>query len=340
MRKVLLENAVGLRLGHDITEVNADDKIKRRAFKRGHIIAEKDIDQLHNLGKHSIFIWDDNSPEIHEDEAATTVAPLVAGKNIRFDEEPSEGKISFYAACDGLFKVDTERLCRINSLEIPSLPTLHHNFPVGKDKQVAAFRIIPLTCERSIVEQVVSNLDSPLISVQPYLYKKAGIIVTGNEVFEGRIKDAFVPRITRILNHFKVEVVKTTVLPDDREKISATIEDYLASCEIIFVTGGTSVDPDDVTVGALLDAGVKYEIKGNPIQPGNNFTIGYKGDAVVCAVPAAALFFRATALDVFLPRLLAGEKISREDFHKSGHGGLCHFCKVCQYPVCPFAISS
>ncbi|MBU2512761.1 molybdopterin-binding protein [bacterium] len=340
MRKVSLENAVGLRLGHDITEVNTTKKIKHRAFKRGHLITSEDIGRLHDLGKHSIFVWDGDSDEIHEDDAAKTVAPLVAGKNIRFDSDPSEGKISFYATCQGLFKVDVERLYNINSLEIPSLPTLHTNFPVKKDKQVAAFRIIPLTCERSIIEKITSNLAQPLLWVEPFRFKQAGIIVTGNEVYEGRIKDSFIPKLTQTLQQYEVKVLETAVLPDKRDRISAVIQNFSATCDIIFVTGGTSVDPDDVTVGALLDAGVKYEVKGNPIQPGNNFTVGYKGDIAVCAVPAASLFFQATALDIFLPRLLAGEKIPREDFHRAGHGGLCHFCRVCQFPVCPFAIGS
>ncbi len=339
MRKVRLEDAVGLCLGHDISEVNTSKRVKHRAFKKGHIISVEDIDRLKDLGKHSIFIWDDNSEEIHEDDAAKTVVPLAAGENIRFDPEPSEGKISFYATCDGVFKVDVERLYRINALEIPSFPTLHNNFPVTKDKQVAAFRIIPLSCERSIIEEVTSNLTQPLLRVKPFLFKKAGIVATGSEVYEGRIKDSFIPKLTRILNHYEVEVEKSLILPDSREKIRAAIESFSESCEIIFVTGGTSVDPDDVTVSALLDAGVQYEVKGNPIQPGNNFTVGYRGDVAVCAVPAASLYYQATALNVFLPRLLAGEKIPREDFHKSGHGGLCHFCKVCQFPICPFAVS-
>lgn len=335
MRKVILENAMGLRLGHDITEIDPERKIKRRAFKRGHIITAGDLERLRDLGKKTVYIWDDGS-EVHEDEAALTMAPLIAGENIEFDLEPSEGKINFRAACDGLFKVDVERLYLINSLEIPSLPTLHNNFPVRKGKQVAAFRIIPLTCDRMIIDKVRVALKDPLIAVKPFVFTKAGIIVTGNEVHEGRIKDGFIPALTRSVQEFGVEVVDTAILPDEKEKISETVERFFPDCDIIFVTGGTSVDPDDVTVQALREAGVVYEVKGNPVQPGNNFTIGYKGNAVVCAVPAAALFYRATALDVFLPRLLAGEKITREDIHRSGHGGLCHFCRTCNFPVCPF----
>lgn len=339
MKKVNLEEAVGCRLGHDLTEVVPEKRIKRRLFRRGHVITTGDLERLRDLGKNTITIWEADSDGVHEDDAAVTVAPLIAGKNIRFDPEPSEGKISFYATCSGVFKVDVERLHRINALEIPSLPTLFTHSPVEADKQVAAFRIIPLTCDPSLMDQLIDLLHTPLISVVPYRVKKAGIIVTGNEVYEGRIQDGFIPGLTALLSQYGTAVVDSLILPDDRIRISEAVSRFSETCDIILVTGGTSVDPDDQTVAGLLEAGVKYHVKGNPIQPGNNLTIGYRGETCVCAVPAASLHYRATALDVFLPRILAGETVSREDVHRAGHGGLCHFCDTCHYPICPFAVS-
>ncbi|MEK7823027.1 MAG: molybdopterin-binding protein, partial [Nitrospirota bacterium] len=35
-------------------------------------------------------------------------------------------------------------------------------------------------------------------------------------------------------------------------------------------------------------------------------------------------------------RVLAGERISREELAELGHGGLCLKCSECRYPVCPF----
>jgi len=339
MKKIELTDAVGQLLGHDITGIDAIKKTKYRAFKRGHVIKEEDLNPLKDLGKNQVFIMAGDEVEIHEDEAALTIAPLVAGENITFDFEPKEGKISFYASINGLFKVDVDRLFKINSLEIPSLPTLHTNFPVKKNKQVAAFRIIPLSCQSSVIDKIKTILKTPLIHIKPFLFKKAGIIVTGNEIYDGRIKDAFIPRIGTILKHYNVEVTKECILPDKKEKICEAILEFEEDCDIIFVTGGTSVDPDDQTVAALMEAGVTFENKGNPIQPGNNFTVGSTASTVVCAVPAAAIYYKATALDVFLPRMLAGEKIQKDEIFQSGHGGLCHFCEKCHFPICPFAVS-
>lgn len=339
MKKVSLEDAVGQSLGHDLTEIVPDRKIKHARFKRGHIITHEDIEILKNIGKNHIFVNTPDMKMVHEDEAARIVSPLVAGDAIRFDSEPVEGKISFYAEQKGLLKIDVPRLNQINALEIPSLPTLFNNSAVMANQQVAAFRIIPLTCESELIDDIKAILKKPLVSVLPYQVKTAGIIVTGNEVFEGRIKDGFIPKLTGKLQSFQVEVTEQSILPDNRDKIGATLKAYAAVCDLVFITGGTSVDPDDQTVAAMRDSGVVYATKGNPIQPGNNLTIGSLGETCVCAIPAATLHFKATALDVFLPRLLAGDDISREEIAQSGHGGLCLFCKTCHFPVCPFAVT-
>ncbi|MDY0212144.1 MAG: molybdopterin-binding protein [Desulfuromonadaceae bacterium] len=336
MKKVALEHAVGEVLGHDVTEVNLQQGRKGVAFKRGHVIAQEDLAILQQLGKRHIYVWEGTEDEVHEDDAARVLAPMLAGQHVRYDAQPHEGKIGFYATVAGIFKVDTERLQRINALAIPSLPTIHNNFPVVSDKQVAAFRIIPLSCAPAVLDKVRAELDEALFSVKPYRLRRAAILVTGSEVHSGIIQDDFTPRLRTKLQRLGVEVVSTEIVPDHQQTICTALQRAIAVAELILVTGGTSVDPDDLTVQAMQQAGVDFPFQGNPIQPGNNMTIGYAGETTVCAVPAAALFFAATALDIFLPRLLAADPITPQEIARSGHGGLCHFCPKCVYPICPF----
>ena len=354
MRKVKVEEAIGLAIAHDMTEVNVDKKIKQVAFRKRHIVRESDVDKLKSLGRENIFVFDENEEEVHEDEVALIMAPLLAGENIVYDKEPSEGKISFYATIDGLFKLDAEKIIAINRLAIPSLPTIHNNFVVKKGKQVAAFRIIPLTCEPEIVadcrkilgheilgrDSVSDSLQKrPALTIKPFVNRKAALIVTGNEVYSGRIEDKFTTVVEKKLAAFGVELVVKTILPDEPENIREKILQFSQMADFLLLTGGTSVDPDDATKAAMRNAGVQLLQAGNPIQPGNNFTIGYLGDKVVCAIPAAALFFKVTAFDIFLPRLVANDSITADELAALSIGGLCHFCEVCRYPICPFGQS-
>lgn len=336
MKKVSVQEAVGKVLAYDITEVNREKGTKGRAYKRGHIIQESELDHLRSLGRRTVFIEDGQDGGIHEDDAAKMTAPLAAGANITFDKEPVEGKISFYAAIDGLFKVDEQRLYDLNLLGTTSLPTIHNNLGVEKGKQVAAFRIIPLVCEKEIMDKMKQILAAPLIHIRPYIKKTASLLITGSEVYEGRIKDGFGPMLTAKMKAYGVDVVDYRIVPDELDVVRDAVMELAEKSDMVITTGGTSVDPDDITAQAMHDAGVRYEMKGTPIQPGNNFTLGYIEDTPVCAVPAAALHFRATSLDILLPRMLAGEKVTKHDLAKLAHGGLCHFCKKCVYPICPF----
>ena len=337
-KRVKIEDAVGKTLAHDISEVDLSKNFKGVRFKKGHIIKEEEIEIFRQLGKEAVFVLEgaNEADIVHEDDASIELAPLIAGSNIYYDRQPSEGKIKFYAEIDGLLKIDRERVIQINKLKIPSLPTKHGNVPVKKGDVVAAFRIIPLYCEKEVIENCKKILNFPAISVKPYLHKKAGIIVTGNEFFTGRKKDSFTKKMIDKLSDFGVDVIKHTILPDDVEIIANKISSYLTDVDLLLITGGTSVDPDDCTKKAVAYIGASIVQEGSPLQPGNNFTFGYIQEKIVCGVPAASLFYKATALDIFLPRLLAGEKISAYEVAAYSIGGLCYFCKACVYPACPF----
>ena len=49
MKKVKVQDAIGMELCHDITEMN--EGFKGVAFKRGHIIQESDIERMMRIGK-------------------------------------------------------------------------------------------------------------------------------------------------------------------------------------------------------------------------------------------------------------------------------------------------
>ena len=333
--KIPIEKAIGEKIPHDFTRISKEDGYKGVLFKKGHVIEKRDIPLLKSIGKNYIYKLILNEDEIHEDDFSVALAPKLAGKNIEFDEKPSEGKITFRAKVNGLFKLDRKRVLKLNSISIASFPTIHGNFPVKKGYQVAAFRIIPLVGKRVVLERALSIADKPLIWVEEYKIKEAALIITGSEVKRGLVQDRFEPLVRSKLEAFGVNLKEFTIVGDSLREISQAFEQF-SKYEFVILTGGSSVDPDDITKKALKRCGVRFVREGNPIQPANNFSIGYYREKTVCVVPAGALFYKATAFDVFLPRLLAKDKITRKEIAEYAIGGLCHFCKVCVYPVCPF----
>jgi hypothetical protein len=57
LKKVRVEDAVGLTLAHDVTEI-VPGKTKDAAFRRGRIIEKADIERLLDLGKGHIYVTD------------------------------------------------------------------------------------------------------------------------------------------------------------------------------------------------------------------------------------------------------------------------------------------
>ncbi|TCK06235.1 molybdopterin-binding protein [Phorcysia thermohydrogeniphila] len=335
-KKVKVEDAVGMVLVHDITEVDLDRNFKGRVFKKGHIIRPEDVEKLKRLGKDYIYVLELSEDEIHENDAAVMLAEAIMGENTYRDEEPVEGKINIYSSVFGVVKIDVERLLKINMIGEPSCPTIHNNMYVKPGDKIAAVRIISLVAPKKQIEEAVEIARGGIIRVVPFKEKTAGIIITGNEVYYGRIKDKFYERLKPKLEFFKCSVKEKVILPDDKELIKQKILEFADKYDVVVLTGGTSVDPDDVTYLAVKEAGTQNFIRGNPIQPGNMLSMGWLNGKPIIAVPAAALFFKATSFDIWLPRLLIGDVITREEVAMKSHGGLCHSCPVCVFPICPF----
>ncbi len=335
---VPVTEAVGMVLPHDITEI-VKDEFKGRAFKKGHVIRPEDVEHLRRLGKEHIYVLQLGPGEIHENEAALLMAKALAGSGIEYSEEIVEGKVSLTAAIDGLLKVNREGLYRFNLLGEVMCATLQDNTPVKQGEQVAASRLIPLVGERQVVAEAVTRAQDafPMVQVVPLRKVKAGLVITGSEVFYGRIQDRFEEVLRSKLAQLGSEVVMVGFAPDDVSLIAAEIEKCLvAGAELIVTSGGMSVDPDDVTRLGIREAGAESAVYGTPVLPGAMFLVGRIGEVPILGVPACGMFHKITVLDLVLPRILIGESIGRKELAALGHGGLCRNCAHCQYPVCNF----
>ena len=399
VKTIPVTEAVGTVLAHDITEIKKDE-FKGRAFKKGHVIKKEDITHLQKLGKDNLFVLNVRPDDMHEDEAAYALAKALMGNGVAIEGEPKEGKINIIAERDGLLKVDKNTLTQFNMLGDVMCATLHSNTVVKKGQLVGGTRAIPLVVKRKTVEEAVAIAngvkrqassvnyrdtenspihrftDSPtpttgIIEVKEIKKLKAGIVITGNEVYYGRIKDAFAPVITKKMQEHGCEIVGIYYAPDDEALIEARLRELVeAGAELLITTGGMSVDPDDVTRFAIRKLGAGDIVYGSAVLPGAMFLVAYLERAAeqqssratgnkeinnipyseatgllrycstalipILGIPACGMYHKTTIFDLILPRVLAGETIGRKELAELGHGGLCLNCKKCSYPVCPF----
>ena len=335
MKKINVQDAIGMELCHDITEMN--DGFKGVAFKRGHIIREEDIDHMLRIGKQHIFVWEDNAGEIHEDDCARRMAAMAPVDGAHYTE-PAEGKVLLFADQRGMFRVNTKLLRRIDSIGDITICTLPDHYPVEVGARLASMRIVPLvTKEEQIIEAEKLCAEEKLLRLLPYQHKKIGVIITGSEVYHGRIKDKFEPVVRAKMKQYPSEIVGITICDDDLDMIVSAAKAHLENgADFLIFTGGMSVDPDDLTPTAIRQLGAEIITHGVPSQPGNMTLVAYLGDVPILGVPGAAIKLPTTIFDVLLPQIFAGEKITKEELINLAEGGLCQLCKVCHWPNCTF----
>lgn len=337
MKSVPVEEALGMVLCHDLTKI-VPGEFKGVAFKKGHIITEEDIPKMLDIGKKNIYVWEMQEGILHENEAGERMARVAAGKEIVFSE-PSEGKVSLLSNCKGLLKVDYTALEKINVLDEAMIATLHTDIIVEKGTVVAGTRIIPLFIDKSKIEQIekICKEEGPIIWVEPLKTMKVGIITTGSEVYTGRITDKFGPVIRNKIEEVGSEVIKQILVSDSVTMIVDAVNELMElGVEMIIVTGGMSVDPDDVTPAGIRETGAEIISYGAPVLPGAMFLIAYKNDIPILGLPGCVMYNKTTVFDLILTKIMAGERIKRQDITRLGHGGMCLNCKVCNFPACSF----
>jgi hypothetical protein len=319
------------------------EESKGAPFRRGHVVREEDIPVLLAMGKEHVLIDSGGAAEagmLHENDGAARLAALCMNSGL-VQSEAVEGKIELSAARDGLFRIDRDRFNAVNAVGDIVIAARHSNSPVRAGEKIAGMRVTPLFIEEAKIieaERVAGSV--PLFTLMPYTLKTAAVIVTGNEVASGKVKDAFTPLVAEKLAFYGITVIFQTIVGDGVDRIGAAITEACgAKPGIIFCTGGMSVDPDDNTPGAIRQSGADIVTYGAPILPGAMFLLGYYGNGIpVCGLPGGAIYKRKKGgiLDIVLPRLAAGVRMTKQDFVLMGEGGFCLGCPECRYPVCPY----
>lgn len=337
MKKLPVEEAVGQTLCHDMTAI-LPDGTKGPLFRRGQVITEADVAKMKDIGKFHVFVWDPAADEVHEEDAAKELVDAMLGQGLTASG-PSEGKIQINAAVKGLFHLNREALRRINTVEDYTVATRPNFTPVEAGEKLCGARIVPLVTKRKNVDEAVAIAREcfPVMEVLPYKPLKAGVVITGSEVYYGRIQDRFEPVMRAKLGGYGAELLGFTKCPDELEKIMAAVDAFLRQdADLILLTGGMSVDPDDLTPTAIRNTGAELIAAGIPMQPGNMLHIARLGKCTLFGVPGASLHSPYTSLDLFLPRLFAGLELTKADVADLGEGGFCLGCKPCHYPNCTF----
>jgi len=318
------EQAIGHILRHNLA-----DERGRKALSKGHRIALEDLPHLRALGVNSLRVAVLEPGDVHEDEAARRLADVVRGPGVTATA-PAASRVNLLAEADGVVRVDAERLLQINQLEGLTVATLPSHTLARARKRVATIKIIPFAVPEAALRaaEAIGRAGDGVIALSPLRRHAVGVILVGSAAARDRIERGVAPAIDSRIAELGSSILATHYVPPDEPAVAAAIEKlHAAGATMLIIAGETSImDRDDVTPQGIRLAGGRIEHYGAPVEPGNLLLLGYLGAAggavPVLGAPGCVRSRDTNIVDLLLPRLLAGESITRQDIVALGHGGL------------------
>ncbi len=315
-------------LGH-ILRHNLADERGRKAFSKGHRLTPADLPRLRMLGVESLRVAVLEPGDVHEDEAARRLADAVCGPGVTA-QAPVASRVNLLAEADGVVRVDAGRLLQINQIDGLTVATLPSHVLVRARKRVATIKIIPFAVPEAALRQAeeISSTGAVVISLSPLRHHNIGVILVGSTAARERIEHGVAPAIESRIIELGSNILATRYVPSDEPAVAAAIDSlHAAGASMLIIAGETSImDRDDVTPQGIRLAGGRIEHYGAPVEPGNLLLLGYldrpDGTIAVLGAPGCVRSRDTNIVDLLLPRLLAGEAITRQDIIALGHGGL------------------
>ncbi|MFQ5790792.1 MAG: molybdopterin-binding protein [Acidobacteriota bacterium] len=320
---VPLEYAEGKILGHNVA-----GREGRRLLHKGKPLTNGDIVLLRELGRRVVYVAELEPGDVAEDTAARRVAQAAQGKGVRLLGSAT-GRVNLLATALGLFRVDRDRLARLNECEGITLAALSSHTTVRPGQVVATVKIIPYGVPRTAVSraEAVAAEGGPLTRVDALKSRFVGMILFGSPSVRNRLFEEFSPLRERVeALGAKVNTHDYVTLEDEAGEsalVNALQRQRDAGVRLILLAGETAImDRHDIMPRAIEQAGGRVECVGAPVDPGNLLMLAYLGDVAVLGAPGCARSRKTNVVDWVLPRLLAGDTLRRSDIIALGHGGL------------------
>ncbi len=319
-------------LGHNITGEGG-----KRMFRKGKALAAEDLTVLRTLGHESVYVAQLAPDDVDENTAAERIAQAISGPELRRSQAQT-GRVNFYAPNPGILRVDRERLLALNCQEGVTAATLPTHTAVAKGKMVATLKIIPYALPDTTVRAAEAlatapppagvSAQSPLIALQPFIPRQVGLILSGSPAARERIVRSFGEALSPRLLAWGATLATTDFVPLEDERgerqLSTAVRGQLtAGIDLLILAGETAImDREDIAPRALLAAGATLECFGAPVDPGNLLLLAYHGQVPIVGAPGCARSLKRNIVDLILPRLLVGDRLTRRDILELGHGGL------------------
>lgn len=262
--------------------------------------------------------------DLHEDEAALQLAAAVAGSGLTIGR-PAESRVDLRAAIDGVLRVNVEALERLNRIDPLELFTTFDGRIVSSGDLVASVKVAPLVVPERVVRRGLATATraGSIVSIAPFLARHVGVVVS--EALGRLARDRFEATIRSKIESLGSEVVAVDYVEADPTELGERFRRLAVgpdAVDLVLTAGAGSGDPLDPVFLGLRGAGGRIVRRGVPAHPGSMLWLGRIGGVPVLGLPTCGAYSKATAADLLIPRLLAGEPATSATVARLGHGGV------------------
>jgi molybdenum cofactor cytidylyltransferase len=323
-----LANAVGHILGHNIAGEDG-----RRLLRKGQPLTAEGVALLQQLGRATVYVAELEAGDVPENTAAERVATAVAGDNL-IRSKAITGRCNLHSPILGLLRVDEQRLHQLNLCEGVTLGTLPNHSVVRPRQMVATLKIIAYALGEAIVQEaetvgrMAGGETRPLLHIDPLPPRRVGLILSGSPSAQARITDSFRKALQARLHTWGAHLAQIDFVPLEDLHGEVALADLLGQqvadgMEMIILAGETAImDRHDIAPRAVERAGGRVACFGAPVDPGNLLMLAWHGGVPIVGAPGCARSPKQNIIDLIIPRLLAGDYLSKMDIVKLAHGGL------------------
>jgi hypothetical protein len=276
--------------------------------------------------------------ELHEDEAAIRLAKAVAGENLDA-RGPNQSRLDLVASVAGVVNVLVAELDRINRLDPLEVFTVFDGQIVEKGDLVASVKVAPHIVDGGIIAaaaRLAGFGSQPIVWVAPFLPRRVGVVV--KESIRAPARAKFEASVRAKVEGLGSKIVDIVYVEDDPDAVETAIARFTRgtdTADFILTAGSASTDPRDTFFSAIAALGGRVIRRGVPAHPGSMLWLARVGGTSILGLPTCGAYSKATAVDLLLPRLLAGEPASERTVAKLGHGGILTRSQRFRFP--PYA---
>ena len=309
----------GAILTHDLT-------VGGKRWSKGRRLSEEDLLALaaaEPAAAVAVLVASGN--EVHEDEAALRLAKAIAGPGLDV-RGPNQSRLDLLASVNGVVTVRIAELERINRLDPLEVFTVFDGQVVEKGDLVASVKVAPHLVDAGVIEagaRIAGFGSQPVVSVAAFVARRVGVVV--KESVRATAKERFETSVRAKVEGLGSEIIDIVYVEDDADAVETAVGRFTRGAEtadVVLTAGSASTDPEDAFFLAIEALGGRVVRRGVPSHPGSMLWLARVGGTSILGLPTCGAYSKATAADLLLPRLLAGEPPSEATVAKMGHGGI------------------